>query len=261
MTGNPPQELMQLIAGDGLEPSARLSIYRNNVVTRLTDTLAAIYPVVQKVVDPRFFAYAADAYIRRYLPREACLTGYGAEFAAFLEEFPPVAHLSYLPDLARLEWSIDRVLRMEPSSPVSIADLTEAQGDPTAIGLRLDSSVRFLASPYRIDQIWKAHQGDDAFLALQIGDSGVSLQIAGGKGLHIVGLSAATWEFRSRLADGESLGVAFECATAKCSSFELAPALSDLFGEGLVVGVTTGPRNLSSHLPLEYPNAAGHRYE
>ncbi len=261
MTGDTPEELMQLISGDGLEPSARLSIYRNNVVTRLTDTLAAIYPVVQQLVHPRFFAYAADAFIRRYLPREACLTEYGAEFAAFLMHFPPVAHLPYLPDVARLEWIIDRVVRVAPHSPVSIAALVEAEGDPADIRLRLAPSIRFLASPYRIDQVWKAHQRDETFPALQIGDSGVRLQIAGGKGLHIVSLPAATWEFRAQLARGETLGIAFASATAVSTSFDLTPALADLFNEGLVVGMNTGPGNLVSPSPLECPTAAGHCYE
>jgi len=52
-------ELLQLIAGDGFDPAARLGIYRNNVITRLTDTLSATYPVVSQIVDARFFAYAA----------------------------------------------------------------------------------------------------------------------------------------------------------------------------------------------------------
>src|SRR6266436_3119761 len=41
--------VIQQIEGDGLDPRARLAVYR--------------------LVDRRFFAYAADAFIKRYAPR------------------------------------------------------------------------------------------------------------------------------------------------------------------------------------------------
>src|SRR6185295_19851202 len=52
------------IRGDGLAPAARLAIYRHHVVTTLTAALQAVFPVVCRLVDERFFAYATDRYIR-----------------------------------------------------------------------------------------------------------------------------------------------------------------------------------------------------
>ena len=52
--GNASAPLRSLICEDGLDPSARLSIYRNSVLTRLTDALAAVYPAVRQLVDRRF---------------------------------------------------------------------------------------------------------------------------------------------------------------------------------------------------------------
>jgi hypothetical protein len=46
------------ILGDGLAPHARLAIYRHHVFTILTEVLKAAYPVVCRLVDERFFAYA-----------------------------------------------------------------------------------------------------------------------------------------------------------------------------------------------------------
>jgi hypothetical protein len=49
-----------LVAADGLAPEARLQIYRHHVFTTLTAVLQAVFPVVCRLVDERFFGYAAD---------------------------------------------------------------------------------------------------------------------------------------------------------------------------------------------------------
>src|SRR6266436_6402651 len=47
------------VLGDDLAPGARLQIYRHHVFTTLTAGLRATYPVVCRLVDERFFGYAA----------------------------------------------------------------------------------------------------------------------------------------------------------------------------------------------------------
>ena len=239
VTGNPPEALRSLICEDGLNPSARLSIYRNSVLTRLTDALAAVYPVVCQLVDRRFFVYAADAFIRQHLPAQSCLVEYGADFATFLADFPPVAELGYLSDIARLEWSIHRVLHAESSPSISISALAKIDGDPGQVRLRIASSARFVASSYPIHEIWAAHQGSGSLAGVRFSDVGVRLQVDCGNGLRLVELDAVTWEFRARLADGETLADTIAAATSVSADFDLVSALTGVFAQGLVVGLTT----------------------
>src|SRR5215510_15471186 len=100
--------IADLVAGDGLDPRARLAVYRHHVLTTLTAALEAAFPVVCRLVDPRFFAYAADAFVRQHPPAGPCLDEYGGAFADFLAAFEACTHLSWLPDVARLEWAIHR---------------------------------------------------------------------------------------------------------------------------------------------------------
>jgi len=153
-------ELLGLIAGGVFDPSARLSIYRNNVVARLTKTLSAAYTVVSQLVDPGFFAYAAGEFIGKHLPESGCLSTYGVTFPAFLAEFPPAAELKYLPDVANLEWAIHDIRSATACSPVPITALAAMRGDPAQFNLRVSPAARFIASPYPIDRIWIAHQAD-----------------------------------------------------------------------------------------------------
>src|SRR5258708_8168703 len=101
--GQDEQSIVDAILGDGIAPAARLQIYRHHYETSLAEALEAIYPVVCRLVDERFFAFATHEYIKSSPPRRVCLHEYGAEFPDFLGGFPPCRHLAYLPDVARLE--------------------------------------------------------------------------------------------------------------------------------------------------------------
>jgi hypothetical protein len=86
MLGAEMSQLVGAIAADGLAPAARLQIYRHHVLTSLTEELQATFPVVCRLVDARFFGYAADTYIRHHPPEASCLFEYGADFPAFLAD-------------------------------------------------------------------------------------------------------------------------------------------------------------------------------
>lgn len=237
VAGDSSSELLRLIAADGFDPEARLAIYRNNVVTRLTDTLVAAFPVVCELVDRRFFEFAADAFLRHHLPTSGCLIDFGEKFPSFLADFQPAAEPRYLADVARLEWSIHKVLHAAVLPPLAIATLGALTGDPSQVSLRLAPGVHFIASRHAVDRIWIAHQRESTWAQLRLDDGGVCLQISNLQGLAIVGLTPPTWEFRARLAEGESLGTAVAMALAISSAFDPASALAALFGDGLVIGL------------------------
>src|SRR5262249_59910292 len=94
------------IASDGMRPDARLRIYRHHVFATLTAALKATYPVVCRLVDERFFDYAADCYIRTRPPSAPCLFEYGGDLSEFLAAFEPCRHLASLPTVRRLEWRL-----------------------------------------------------------------------------------------------------------------------------------------------------------
>ena len=58
-----------------------LQVYRNNIFISLTAALAAVYPVVQRLVGEGFFKYAADAFIRAHPPASGNLHDFGAGLA------------------------------------------------------------------------------------------------------------------------------------------------------------------------------------
>src|SRR4051794_36946916 len=55
--GRAEPSILDAIFGDALDPAARLQIYRQHFQSSLTEALKAIYPVICRLVDDRFFAF------------------------------------------------------------------------------------------------------------------------------------------------------------------------------------------------------------
>jgi len=237
ITGPASNDLLSLIIGDGFAPDERFSIYRNNVLSRLSETLREAFPVVRQIVGSQFFDYAAHTFIEGHLPREACLATYGTDFPKFLESFSAVSQLSYLPDVARLEWSISRVVRAAPEAWQPICLLRDLRGDPASVRLRLTPCVQFLRSDFRIDQIWSAHQENSDLRSWRIDSGAANLSIQACESLKLNILPRGSWEFRSHLADGATLGRATSVALDVDPEFDISLALASVFEEHLVVGI------------------------
>ncbi|MGQ0577768.1 MAG: HvfC/BufC family peptide modification chaperone [Betaproteobacteria bacterium] len=248
LLGNAQEALLDLIAADGLAPAARLGIYRNHVLVTLADALKATYPVVCRLVDERFFRYAADRYIPANPPAVPCLFEYGESFAEFLCAFGPCRHLEYLPDVARLEWAINRALHADDAAALDAARLGEVPADRIGdVTLALHPSVSFLCSPWPVDRIWRANQPEadpDAIVSLDAGGAQLEVQRRG-EDVVFRSLDAASYALRATLARGDSLEHAAEAARNADPETDFARVLQQLLADGIVTSI--GAPSPSAH--------------
>jgi hypothetical protein len=232
------------ILGDGLAPAARLAIYRHHVLTTLTSVLESTYPVVCRLVDRRFFGWVAERYIRRQPPAGPCLFEYGRTFPEFLATLPECRELPYLADVARLEWAMQAALHAEDVAPLDPAGLAglAAAAVPRLV-FRLDPSAAFVASPWPIEAIWRAHQpGADPDARVDLGGGGARLEIRRlGDDVGVRALDAGTYAFRAALAGGRPLGDAARAAADADPAFGLPAALQALLAERLPTGFVLAP--------------------
>ena len=230
-----------LIASDGLAASARLAIYRHHVLDTLTTVLRAAYPATCHLVDARFFTYAVDRYIRVEPPAGPCLFEYGASFPAFLASFPPCRHLTYLPDVARLEWALHAAVHAPDAVPLAPGALRDLSVDEAMRAtFRLHPSVTVLESPWPIDRVWRAARRDaDPGSTVDLGAGGVCLEILReGEDAAFRVLEPAEYALRRALAEGERLETAATAALARDPAFDLARALRALFESDILIGFT-----------------------
>ncbi|MGR3794041.1 HvfC/BufC N-terminal domain-containing protein [Vannielia sp. SX4] len=143
-----------LIDPKGRPAGKRFDVYRNNVVVSLSEALAEAFPVCQAIVGEEFFTALAGQYVRQHPPRDPRIATWGTTLPAFLESFPPVAHLPYLPDVARLEQALRESYHAADSTPIDPATIT------TDSRFALAPSVRLVQSPYPIHAIWRFTRGE-----------------------------------------------------------------------------------------------------
>jgi len=228
------------IVDDGVPAEARLAIYRHHVMTTLTDAVRSVYPVVCRLVDERFFAYAADEFVRRHPPASPCLTEYGAGLPDFLAEFPPCQGLAYLPDVARLEWAIHAAHHADDVVTVAAPSLRDV--DPARVGdlvFRLDPSLTLIASRWPIEAIWRAHQARDEIGWISLDAGGQHVQVhRRGHDVEVSALPAAVYAFRKDLVAGVRLADAVASAVAADEAFDVMGALQALLHDQVLIAFT-----------------------
>lgn len=171
----------EYIIPNGLDPDARLAIYRNTARNTLLSALKLSFPAVQALVGPDCFEGAARLFLEQQFPLSAQLDAYGAAFPDFLAQIPQLASLSYLPDTARLEWAVNEVLHAPDTRTIDIEGLRRLrEPEPQEIRFSPNPAVRLVQSAFPVDAIWRAVlTGDDGELeAVDLAGGAVSLCVS-----------------------------------------------------------------------------------
>jgi hypothetical protein len=119
----------------------------------LTEALETGFPTIRKLVGDAFFKAMAGVFLRAHPPDDPRLATYGGRFPGFLARFRPVAHLPYLPDIAKLDLGLRQSYHAADSVPVSVTGLTPAE--VMALRPRLAPASLILTSRYAIHDIWR----------------------------------------------------------------------------------------------------------
>lgn len=136
-----------------------IEVYRNNYRGNLHDALACAYPVTEKLVGEDFFRFITRAYIGLYGSKSGNLHQYGSEMAEFLASFEPAQPLSYLPDVARLEWACHRAYFAEDATSLNPGDLARIPAVRYAdLIVLIHPACHLLRSVYPVAAIWHANQ-------------------------------------------------------------------------------------------------------
>ena len=244
-----------LVAADGLAPEERLGVYRNNVFASLTAALRETFPAVCRLVDERFFAYAAHEFICRHPPESAVLAEYGGRFPDFLAGFAPCRELVYLADVARLEWLMNVAANAAHANPIAAMTLADVVAeDAPRLTLQLHPSFGFVASRWPIDRIWRANRAEAAAEAtIDLAAGGVWLEVSRADANIIMrALDSATFTFRSAVQRGETLARATEVALVADPAFDLCRALPALFLDGAIIAVSLAQPHAGREPPMTH---------
>ena len=145
----PPGLVASRRPGDRGPLDRRFAVYRNTVVVGLVDTLAARFPVTERLLGTEFFRAMAREFALAHPPRSRLLFEYGDGLPAFLAAFPPARGVPFAAHVARLEAAIARAAHAGDAEAVGIETLAAA-GAPDALTFDLHPSLAVIRSPFPI---------------------------------------------------------------------------------------------------------------
>jgi hypothetical protein len=232
-------EIEQDLVAGRADPARRFAIYRNNTFLSLTAHLKAVFPVTARLGDERFFAYAANEFIRRAPPCEPRLSSYGGEFPKFLARFQASRATPILAEMAQLEWAVQSALTQRSAPAIGLETVIEAGPDAARASFKLQSGLGFVLSRWPLAKLW-ARSGD---VTEPLGRKTSRLAVwRENNSVRVSELPAARFAFWRSIARGLPLEDAANRAFARDNSFDFPAELRGLFGAGLVTGIVPQPQ-------------------
>jgi hypothetical protein len=224
------------IRADGINPSARLAIYRNNLHAGFLKTLTLEFPVIRRLVGEDYFSRLTLAFLARHPSRSGDLHHVGAPFANFLSEQFTATEFLYLADVAKLEWACQECLIAESSEPLDPQTLRDIPADAYGqLRFRLRPASRLLHSIFPVMRIWEVNQPDaatDEIVDLRSGPDYVLVMRA--SSLELRRIPAVDFRLLSKFAEGHTLDSALEAVLAADSQFDFGAALRRCIGLGVL---------------------------
>ena len=224
------------IVSQSSSSTKRFSVYRNNVIVSLIESLEATYPIICKLVGDEFFKAMAGNYVRNFPPKSPLMLLYGIEFPEFLKDFEPVRNLPYLSDVGRIERALRESYHSKDSRPISqdVVDRFSQENLPTA-SISLAPSLIILHSQYPVFSIWYSNmkgeirnpppEAQNVAIIRKQYDPIPRLLVKG------------EFEMLDSLQKGHSIGNALEAALAVEPEFDLGSTLTWLLNSNSITAL------------------------
>lgn len=208
-------EIEPHVLANGVEPAARLRIYRNNARENFLASLRAAYPVLERLVGADYFRQLALDYLQRFPSPSGDLQHVGERLARYLERRFAASEYAYFIDVARLEWAYQEVLVAAEHAPLDLVRLMSIEpAEYPNLRFELHPAVRLVESSYPVLTIWSANQANGAseeVIDLRQGGECVLVQRTRAA-VELTRLPSPHFAFLSTIAAGETLATAAEAA-------------------------------------------------
>lgn len=231
------------LSGPAATPAGkRFDVYRNNVAVSLTEAVISSFPVITCILGSENMQGLARIYAGAYPPRSPVLSQYGRRFPEFLADFPALAHLGYLPDIARLELAMRRSYHAADSQPADPAQFTTIPaGDLGNCRLALAPSLELVRSPWPIHDIWRFNMEPGCDKPRNLAQDVLILRPQFDPQPYLLPKGGADWI--AALSQGATMAESLVRAQSTVEDFDPTESLTLLLNGGAIITIT----NLGAH--------------
>lgn len=220
--------LQEMICENGIPSFRRLQVYQNNILASLTESLQAVYPIVECLVGEPFFRFMAEEYIVLYPSHSGDLQAYGRNFSEFLSRFVPAQAVPYLSEVAQLEWGYHEVFHAAHHEGMNIKRLQDLPAENyEKIKFQLHPASRLFAFHFPVSYICEICAiEDNSDENIKLPDHGEKiLLMREALDIEMKVLSEAEFMFLSCFNNHENLASACEKVLAVDQSFDISKSL------------------------------------
>lgn len=161
-SGNSQENLLKAICNQSLSFNPRIAVYQRNRWALAERALAISFPTIAKLIGDSFSLLTREFLFAH--PNEFSDWGeWGEKLPDFIANQVSTSHLAYLPNVAALDWCIHKIERTDNDEPISESISLLSELDPSLIGIKFNTNIRFLWTNHPIFEIWQMHQPNEEF--------------------------------------------------------------------------------------------------
>jgi len=239
---DPAREVPTAVAGRNGKPAGRrYDVYRNNVTVSLIETLAAIYPAVQRITGPDFFRAMARFHVRSSPPASPLLFDYGRDFPDFVANYAHAHDMPWLADVARIERAWLDAYHAADALPLAPALLsTIALERLGGLVLTPHPATRIVRSPYAAVTIFAANRDSAPVARIDASTPEDALITRAEFDVVVRHLPPGGAVFAASLMSGQPLGAAAMAAFDASPEFDIAANIAGLIEAGAFTSLAAG---------------------
>jgi hypothetical protein len=240
LSGHDRPDLVAAVGGDSRTALQRLQLHRHHVTRSVGAALAATFPTVEAVVGQEFLGLLARDFMAGTALEDPVLSRYGEHFPRFLAARQDIHGLSYLADVACLDWALNVAFHAGLEPRLSAADLAGRPPDSLlSLSVRLPTGSSLIESAYPLDLIWQASQPGTPVDRVDLAAGPVCLAtFRRPEDAAFVVLAPGEAAFIKHLCRGEPLATAARHATQVEEDFNPAATFGRMLGLRLLAAGT-----------------------
>ena len=231
---DPESAVPEGLSGPDNHPAGRrFDVYRNNVAVSLTEALHTAFPTIARLLGKQNMDGLARLSLRAPPPQTPLMMHYGGAFPDFLAGMPQLAHLGYLPDIARLDLAMRRAYHAADAAPADLSDIAPETLLQSALSLA--PAMQLIRSAWPIHAIWRFNTEEGAPKPEPGPEDVVILRPAYDPLPQRLPPGGAA--FLQALVDGATVAAAHETACTETPGFDPGPVLALLIRGAAITGL------------------------